>query len=56
MLSTNLSSIWNGTNEESIALYHHPVLYGAAIYALLLIFIGTIGKSILNSTNKIKYS
>ncbi|CAF2526073.1 unnamed protein product [Rotaria sp. Silwood2] len=42
------SSTWNRTDlflssEESIILYRHPLLYGVAIYALLLIIVGTIG-------------
>jgi hypothetical protein len=49
MVTTNYSSslklfISNKTDEESIALFHHPFLYGIAIYALSLIVIGTIGK------------
>ena len=41
--------VWNTTDlysssEDNIIVYRHPVLYGAAIYALLLIIIGTIGK------------
>jgi hypothetical protein len=40
--------IWNETNPYSIPLFHHPVLYGVAIYALFLIIIGTIGKFISN--------
>ncbi|CAF0923892.1 unnamed protein product [Rotaria sp. Silwood1] len=50
-LSLTLESIlstWNKTDlflssEESIILYRHPLLYGVAIYALLLIIVGTIG-------------
>ncbi|CAF1173174.1 unnamed protein product [Rotaria sordida] len=35
--------IWNQTNQTTIAHTHHPFLYVIAIYALLLIIIGTIG-------------
>jgi hypothetical protein len=40
-----LSSIWNNTDpsQETFTLYPHPILYGVAIYALLLIIVGTIG-------------
>jgi hypothetical protein len=38
--------IWNITFLETITLFHHPLLYGVAAYALFLIIIGTIGKSI----------
>ncbi len=53
MITTNYSSslepfMYNKTDLESIALSHHPILYGAAIYALFLIIIGTLGKLILN--------
>ncbi|CAF4063650.1 unnamed protein product [Adineta steineri] len=41
-LSTE-STIWNNTISESTVLFHHPILYGLAIYALFLIIIGTIG-------------
>ena len=35
---------WNETNNpNSIPLFHHPFLYGVAIYALFLIIIGTVG-------------
>ncbi|CAF2077254.1 unnamed protein product [Rotaria magnacalcarata] len=42
------TSMWNRTElfvpiGESVILYRHPILYGAAIYALLLIIVGTIG-------------
>ncbi len=46
---------WNETHSESLALFHHPILYGVAIYALFLIIIGTIGKSILNFEIKMTY-
>ena len=36
--------ILNLTDFDRITLFHHPILYGVAIYALLLIIIGTIGK------------
>ncbi|CAF0824586.1 unnamed protein product [Rotaria sordida] len=44
----SLSSTWNRTDlfvpsEESIILRRHPILYGTAIYALLLLIVGTIG-------------
>jgi hypothetical protein len=46
-----LESMWNKTDlvslsENNIILHRHPLLYGAAIYALLLIIVGTIGSSI----------
>jgi hypothetical protein len=40
---TTQFSIGNQTVEEIITLYHHPILYGIGIYALLLIIIGTVG-------------
>jgi len=44
----NLST-WNQTNSTSSnTIYRHPLLYGAAIYAFLLIIIGTIGKEKLS--------
>jgi len=39
-------SNWNITDLKSMTLFRHPILYGAAIYALCLIIIGTIGKFI----------
>jgi len=53
MTTTNYSSslesfMYDKTDLKSIALSHHPILYGAAIYALFLIIIGTLGKLILN--------
>jgi len=30
-------------SQNPIILYRHPLLYGAAMYALLLIIVGTIG-------------
>ncbi|UJR09897.1 hypothetical protein I4U23_014119 [Adineta vaga] len=42
-LSSMKSLTQNTTNLENINLFHHPVLYGLAIYALFLIIIGTIG-------------
>lgn len=41
-----LLQMTNQTNQEKIALYYHPILYGVGIYALLLVIIGTIGKTI----------
>lgn len=43
-----LPTMWNKTElsiriNERVNLHRHPVLYGAAIYALLLIIVGTIG-------------
>ena len=53
MLITNYSSslellISNRTYVKNIGKFHHPILYGIAIYALFLTVIGTIGKSILH--------
>jgi hypothetical protein len=42
--SLKLFTLNETDEEESIALFHHPFLYGVAIYALFLIIIGTIGK------------
>ena len=42
----NHSSIFNITDLDRIAVFHHPFLNGIAIYALFLIIIGTIGKYI----------
>jgi hypothetical protein len=49
IITTNDSSslgilVLNITNLEPITVFRHPILYGVAIYALLLIIIGTIGK------------
>lgn len=43
--------LWNKSelsalNRNNIVLHRHPLLYGAAIYALLLIIVGTIGTNI----------
>ena len=43
--------MWNKTElassfRSNVILYRHPLLYGAAIYALLLIIVGTIGRNI----------
>lgn len=48
LVSPSFTSIWNKTdlspsNRNNIVLHRHPLLYGAAIYALLLIIVGTIG-------------
>lgn len=42
----NQLSIWNTTDLINMTRYNHPILYCAAIYALFLIIIGTIGKFI----------
>jgi hypothetical protein len=49
--SLSLGSTSNKTepfaaSNELLILYRHPILYGAAIYALLLIIVGTIGNGL----------
>ncbi|CAF0822375.1 unnamed protein product [Adineta steineri] len=48
---SSLTSMWNKTGllltpHENINLHRHPILYGTAIYALLLIIVGTIGNAL----------
>lgn len=64
-LSMALESIlqlpnWNKTYstlsyEEKLVIYRHPILYGTAIYAILLIIVGTVGNEILEKKLKTSF-
>ncbi|CAF0881349.1 unnamed protein product [Adineta ricciae] len=42
-MNATISLPQNNTTLESITLFHHPVLYALALYALFLIIVGTVG-------------
>lgn len=52
--STFESFLSNYTGTINTTGAHHPVLYGIAIYALILIIVGTIGKKYSFKKNSLK--